>query len=138
MNNQNDSTWKSCVYALLSKSNPELLEEINLETKNNILVAANLIANNCSDMPLVELNNIEGQVHRYFLNLDSRAYRSKGDWIWINELKVYFPRELLFCIQINPRVIDIPYTNNSVCAHWLFKHLHTDILNQFQTTYNSS
>ena len=138
MKNQNDITWKSCVYALLSKTNPDILEEIKLEAKKEILVAANLIATNNSVTPEIELNNIEGQAHRFCLNLDSRTYQSKGNWMWVNQLKVYFPSDLLLNIQLKPRVIDIPYTNNFVCAHWLFKHLHTDIYHHFQLIYNPS
>ena len=132
--------WKSCVYALLSQTNPEILEDINLDISQENLVAANLIATNNLEQSEIEIENVEGQIHHFYLDLSSRIFQSKGNWMWINKLKVYFPTNLLLDVNIKPRVIDIPYTDNSnsVCAHWLFKHLRNDINNYFQVIYNSS
>ncbi|MEM8843783.1 MAG: hypothetical protein AAGB35_01960 [Pseudomonadota bacterium] len=128
-----NNIWKSSVYALLVQTSPEILKSIDFNVSRDVLVAANLIATSNKELAAIELTNLEDNIHHFYLNLDSKIFQSKGNWVWVKELKIYYPRDLLINVNIRPRIIDIPYTNNFVCAHWLFKHLRSDIVNYLET-----
>ena len=136
MKNISTRHWKRNLYALLIDTYPEILSEIKFEESKEILVAAEIIRTNNSRNPTISVETIEGQCHEFNLNLTSRTLHSKGNWMWIKHLNIYYPNNLLLAVQLKPRVIDIPYAgNNSVCAYWLFKHLYTDLIDHLNTIY---
>jgi hypothetical protein len=115
------------LYALLSLSNPDLIQPYKSRIANQHIVAAKLVAaNHCYDATTV-ITSIDNKQYRYTLNLNSRTYQSKGDWIWVAQIEIFYPREALIYMPINPRVIDIPYTGNKICAHWLFKSIDEEL-----------
>jgi hypothetical protein len=127
------------VYALLIDTYPEILSEIKFEESKEIQVAAQLIRTNTAENPKISVETIEGQLHEFNLNLSSRTLHSKGNWMWIKQLNIYYPSNLLLAVQLKPRIIDIPYaSNNSVCAYWLFKHLYTDLIDHLNAIYTHS
>lgn len=136
MKHRPTTNWKSSVYALLSQTNPDILTEIHFKTTKNILVAAQLIKTNSNATPQIFLHNNEGTRHQFDLDISSSTFISKGNWMWVKQVEIYYPAELVLDIQVNPRVIDIPYAyGNRVCAHWLIRHLHTDVVRHFQANH---
>lgn len=130
------SNWKRNIYALFIDTYPEILSDIQFKGTKDILVAAQLIKNNHTENPKITVENVDGEVHTFNLNLCSRTLLSKGNWMWIKQLNIYYPGDLLLNIDLDPRIIDIPYaSNNSVCAYWLFKQLHTDLTNHLKAIY---
>ena len=122
------------IYALLSLSNPELIASYKDRIKDHEIVAAKLIATTHSNCGSVEITNIDNKQYLFNLDLMTRVYQSKGNWIWVKQVNVVFPESLLFSLSINPRVIDMPYSSNQICAHWLFKNFTLE-LNQFLDCY---
>ena len=118
------------IYALFSMCNPELLEQYKTRFSNSDKVAARLIANKHKFDASVCVRNIENQKHWFKLDLATKIYRSKGDWIWVKQIDIHFPKESLICINFNPRVLDLPYINNNICAHWLFKTISQELSEQ--------
>ena len=137
MTHKIDTNWKYCLYALISQTNPEILAEIKIGATKEVLVAALLVKTNNIRPPKLILVNNEGTGHQFDLDTLSKTMHSKGNWMWVKQLQVYYPTELLLDIQLTPRVIDIPYASgNYVCGHWLFKHLRADIITHLQSAYN--
>ena len=131
-----DAHWKSRLCALLSQTNPDILNKIPFKPSRKIMVAAQLIKTNNTNMPKIILVNNEDKQHQFDLNVDSKTYQSKGNWIWVKQLKLYYPDELLLEIHLNSRVIDIPYAiSGSVCAHSLLKYVNTDLITHLQSNY---
>jgi hypothetical protein len=137
MTHKIDTNWKYCLYALISQTNPEILAEIKIRATKEVQVAAQLVKTNNIRPPNIILVNNEGTGHQFYLDTLSKTMRSKGNWMWVKQLQVYYPTELLLDIQLMPRVIDIPYASgNYVCGHSLFKHLRADIITHLQSVYN--
>jgi len=110
-------------YALFTLCNPELVKPFISRIPNHEIVAAKLITSTHNHAASIRISSIEDEQHEFNLDLESRTYQSKGDWIWVKQIDIYFPNTALFNINIKPRVIDLPYINNSICAHWLFKNV---------------
>ncbi len=121
-------------YALFTLCNPELIEPFSSRIPNHEIVAAKLITSTHNHAASVCINSIEDEQYQFKLDLESRTYLSKGDWIWVKQIEIYFPNTVLLNINIKPRVIDLPYINNNICAHWLFKNV-ADELSQMLDCY---
>ncbi len=131
---QNSESHLRNIYAFFSLCNPELLVTINPGIPESDLVAAKLITSLHKDEAKICINTIEDNHYQFDLDLSSRIYQSKGNWIWVKEIEVQFPKEYLFDLTLNPRVIDLPYSNKCLCAHWLFKNM-TEELTQLLDNY---
>ena len=110
-------------YALFTLCNPELIRPFISRIPSHEIVAAKLITSTHNHTASVCINSIEDEQYKFNLDLESRTYQSKGDWIWVKQIDIYFPNTALLNINIDPRVIDLPYKNNNICAHWLFKNV---------------
>lgn len=117
-----DSDLKN-ILAIFSLSNPELIEALTHKAADSELVAAKLISSVHKDDVCVGIKAVDHQQYQFDLDLSSRVYQSKGNWIWVNQIDIYFCQKKLLNVIIKPRVIDLPYTNNRLCAHWLFKNI---------------
>jgi hypothetical protein len=114
------------LYALLSLSNPDLIQPYTSRIASQHIVAAKLTAasHNTAMSTIISIDNKE---YRFALDLASRTYRSKGDWIWVTQIEISYPNEILISMTINPRVIDIPYAGGMICAHWLFRNIEKEL-----------
>tara|TARA_R110002096_G_scaffold156517_1_gene321137 strand:+ start:1077 stop:1481 length:405 start_codon:yes stop_codon:yes gene_type:complete len=121
------------LYALLSLSNPDLIFPYNSCIATQIIVAAKIVASSHNDHATVAFTTIEESEYRFTLDLNSRTYHSKGNWIWITRIEVSYSSKVILTIPIKPRVIDIPYAGNRVCAHWLFKNIDEEINETLKT-----
>ena len=119
------------IYALFSLCNPELIEHFKTHIPNSDMVAAKLIANKHKHDATVCIYNIDNKKYWFELDLETRVYASKGNWIWVKQIDVHFPSEHLLSISIKPRIMDLPYTNKNICAHWLFKNTTHELKNFF-------
>ena len=118
------------LYALFSLSNPELINAFRNRIVSHEMVAAKLVAATYFSSGTVCITTIEKKQYHFPLDLISRTYQSKGNWIWIAQIDISFPSEPLITLAIDPRVIDIPYIGNKVCAHWLFKDVSIELSEQ--------
>jgi hypothetical protein len=115
------------LYALLSLSNPDLIQPHKSRIAKQHIVAAKLVAANHTYVATTIITSVDDKQYRFVLDLNSRIYQSKGDWIWATQIAVIYPKRTLISISIDPRVIDIPYTGNKICAHWLFRNVDIEI-----------
>lgn len=122
------------IYALFALSNPEILEPFKARIPEHEIVAARLISCAHHLDASIRIKNIDDEQSKFKLDLESRIYQSKGNWIWVEQLDIYFPETILLTISISPRVLDLPYTNNNICAHWLFRNIAQE-LNKLLNTY---
>jgi len=118
------------LYALFSLSNPELINAFRNRIVNHEKVAAKLVATTHYSSGAVSITTIENKQYHFPLDLTSRTYHSKCNWIWVAQIDISFPSEQLITLSIDPRVIDIPYIGSKVCAHWLFKDVYTELSEQ--------
>ena len=115
------------LYALLSLCNPELIKPFQSKIAKQHIVSAKLIAALHTNATII-ITSVDNKEYEFPLNLNSRIYQSKGDWIWVSQIEVIYPTDTVISISIYPRVIDIPYTKNSVCAYWLFKNINKELI----------
>lgn len=115
------------LYALLSLSNPDLINLYKSRVAKQSIVAAKLVASNQKYQANTIITTVDNKDYEFALDLNSRTYRSKGNWIWVTHIEVTYPNETLLSMQINPRVIDIPYTGSKICAHWLFRNFEKEL-----------
>ena len=116
------------LYALLSLSNPDIIRPYCSRIAKHHIVAAKLVAANHTNSATTTITTVDNKTYSFELNLDSRTYQSKGDWIWVTCIEVNYPDGTLLSISINPRVIDIPYTGSKICAHWLFRNINKELI----------
>ncbi|MFK7795398.1 MAG: hypothetical protein AB8B89_08620 [Gammaproteobacteria bacterium] len=115
------------LYALLSLSNPDLIHLYKSRIAKHSIVAAKLVASNPKYQATTIITTVDNRGYEFTLDLYSRTYRSKGNWIWATHIEVNYPYETLLSIQISPRVIDLPYTECKICAHWLFRNFEKEL-----------
>jgi len=115
------------IIALFSLSNPDLIESMKHKVAESEFVAANLITSIHSNDASAYIKAVVDQHYQFNLDLKSRIYQSKGDWVWVKQVDIYFPQKTLLSLSIKPRVIDLPYTNNRLCAHWLFRNISNEL-----------
>lgn len=123
---------KKYIYALLMLTNPEFMNMYKLRVARHELVAAKLISHKHHDASAY-ITCLDNNEYKFKLDLDSRTHQSKGNWVWVKQVKVLYPIEPVFNLIINPRVIDLPYTSSKLCAHWLLR----DICNELHKLLNS-
>lgn len=114
------------LYALLSLCNPDLISPFRSKIAKQHIVSAKLVAAHHIEAT-TKLTAVDNKEYVLPLNLHSRIYQSKGDWVWVSQIQVIYPSDTIISMPINPRVIDIPYTGSSVCAHWLFKNINKEL-----------
>lgn len=122
------------ILALFSLCSPELIEQLTAQVEDSELVAAHLISNLHKDSASICIKSIDDIDYKFNLDLTCKDYKSKGDWLWVKQIDVYFPQELLFSMFIQPKIVDLPYVNQCLCAHWLFKNINQE-LNQLLESY---
>ena len=115
------------LYALLSLSNPDLIHLYKSRIAKHSIVAAKLVASNQQHQATTIITSVDNKEYRFALDLNSRTYRSKGNWIWVTHISITYPNEILLSMSISPRVIDIPYTGSKICAHWLFRNFEKEL-----------
>lgn len=121
------------LHALLSQSNPELIKQFQNHMPDHEVIAAKLISASHLYSTTVAVTTIGENTYEFLLNLNSKIYQSKSNWIWINHLEVVAPHMSILKLSINPRVIDMPYSGNQICAYWLFKNFHMEIKEHLST-----
>ncbi len=121
------------IYALLSSCNPNLIATYQERIPDHYKVAAKLITSVNKNSASICIYSIDDKHYQFRLDLESRNYWSKGNWIWIKQIDINYPEEFLFSITLNPRVIDIPYSNNDICAHWLFRYIAEEVYQTLNT-----
>ncbi len=114
------------LYALLSLSNPDLIQPYKSHMTKQDIVAAKLIAANHAYDATTTITSIDGKEYKFAMDLNSITHQSKDDLIWVTHIEVIHLSETLVSISINPRMIDIPYTGNKVCAHWLLRNINKE------------
>ncbi len=124
---QNTTEKIRYLYALFNQSNPELINPYQAHIDSQHIVAAKLIAATYAFSTTTIITNIDNKEYIFPLNLTSRTHQSKGDWIWVTQIEIFYPEQSLITMTINTRVVDIPYTGSKVCAHWLFRNIRPEI-----------
>ena len=125
---QHDISWLSRVYLLLNESCPEALNSLDYDFPNQAVVAANLLQPVQKDEFVCEIISASNSKFSFMLDLSAKTGRSKGDWIWINEVNIDSGDVTLLSFPIVKRVVDIPYHKKKVSAHCLFKNFLPELL----------
>lgn len=125
---QNDISWLSRVYLLLSESYPEVLKKLDYDFPNQAVVAANLLQPTQEDEFVCKIISASNSKFCFMLDLTAKIGRSKGDWIWINEVNIDSGDVTLLSFPIVKRVVDIPYFGKKVSAHCLFKNFQPELI----------
>lgn len=115
------------LYALFNASNPDLAEALRPKIAKHDLVAANIISSNSNLKPGLVITTVQNSRHSFQLDFHSRTYTSKGNWLWINQFDINISDNNILTLIINPRVIDIPYHGENICAFWFFKNFYSEI-----------
>ena len=118
------------IYALMHLCQPELINAQKLS--NSDKVAMKLICSTAIHHASVHIITVDEKEYHYELDVEGKIYQSKGNWLWIRNIDINFPEDYLLSIQINPRVIDLPYSHKKICAYWLFRN----IQQEFKQTMN--
>ena len=115
------------LYAFFNLSHPELISIYKSRIANQDIVAAKLVASSYTNSASTKITTINNKDYIFPLDLDSRNHQSKGNWIWVTQIDILFPETLLISIPVNTQIIDIPYSNNNVCAHWLIRNVASEV-----------
>ncbi len=115
------------LYAFFNLSHPDLISTYKSRISNQDIVAAKLVASSNTNNASTKITSIDNKDYTFPLDLDSRHHQSKGNWIWVTQIDIIFPETLLISIPVNTQIIDIPYSNNNVCAHWLIRNVALEI-----------
>ncbi len=131
LRNYDDIQWLSRIYALFCQSNPDLIRQIHYEFSRPVIVAASLISSTASSRYAATITSESETKLRFSLDLDTKDHQSKGNWIWVTQLDLYYAEDNLLSIATKRRVIDIPYCGTLVSAYWLFKNFYPEFLEYF-------
>lgn len=124
------------ILALFSLCNPELIKPLESRVPANELVAANLISKLHYDDASICIHAVDGNQYNFKLDLNDRIYQSKGNWVWVKQIDICYPAENLLNITVLPsRVIDLPYSDTRLCAHWLFRNVSREINQEVVDSY---
>ena len=126
MNDNHNPSLKH-LYALLSASNSELATNLKPKIAQHDRVAAKLIISNTNQKPTIAITTIEDSRHTFKLDFQSKIYTSKGNWLWVRQIEILNTDVNILSLSFNPRVIDIPYYKNNICAFWFFKYFNKEI-----------
>ena len=119
------------LFALLGQSNADLAKPLEKKLPEHERVAAQLMIANTELKFTTCVTSIDGKEYIFLLNKDSKIHQSKGNWIWVSNVEIYADDISILTLSIQPRVIDIPYTQQKVCAHWLFRNLEKELKDYF-------
>ena len=124
---QTNSTSLKHLYALLSVSNADLEATLKPKISQHDLVAAKLINSNNNLEPTIAITSIQNSRHIFKLDIQSKIYTSKGNWLWVKQFELHSADLNILTLTTNPRVIDIPYHGNNICAFWFFKNFYKEL-----------
>lgn len=119
------------LFTLLSQSNADLAKPLEEKLPQHERVAAQLIVSNKMLEFTTCVTSVDGKNYFFSLDKSSRIFQSKGNWIWVACLEIYADKNLILSLPIQSRVIDIPYSQHAVCAHWLFRNIKRELMDHF-------
>ncbi len=125
-------------YAIFCQSNIDIAEKFKPHLSQHEQIAATLLIANNQFKPQIKITTTENQQYNFSLDLRSRVYQSKGNWLWVKQFELINSETCFLTFTIKPRVMDIPYINSKVCAHWLFRNTDKEIIEKMNTYFYSN
>ena len=123
------------LYALFSRSNSALAKILEPKVSQHELVAANIITSNSSLQAEININTAQNSQYSFKLDCSSQSYVSRGNWLWINQFNIYSSHSEILTLTIDPKIVDIPYSGDDICAYWFFKNFYEE-LSEYMKSYS--
>ena len=112
------------LYALFSSSNSALAKLLEPKVAQHELVAADLMTSNLRLQPKINISTAQNSQYSFRLDCLSKNYISRGNWLWINQFNIYSSNNEIMTLTMNPKIVDIPYSGDDICAFWFFKNFY--------------
>ena len=115
------------LYALFSSSNSALAKLLEPKVAQHELVAADLMTSNLRLQPKINISTAQNSQYSFRLDCLSKNYISRGNWLWINQFNIYSSNNEIMTLTMNPKIVDIPYSGDDICAFWFFKNFYDEL-----------
>lgn len=118
---------KAKLYALLADTHPLILDQHISYFSTPDKVGAQFILAHKRDHFGLTIASQDQAEESFSLALSTSNYQSRGDWRWINQVRISHDNDLLLDIPLKPRVIDLPYRDKRINAHWFLHYMRYEL-----------